>query len=98
MPDEQVLPVILYIVLYVLILVFSIGALLAVGVGGTEAMSGSIACLGNVGPGLGSIDVTGTYNSMPVAAKMIFTLDMFLGRIEIYPFLIVVSIIFKRVK
>lgn len=95
-PDEQVLPAVLYIVLYFIITGVSIGLLLMCGVGGTEAVSGSIACMGNVGPGLGSISATGNYDSMPVLAKLIFSLDMFIGRIEIYPFLIAVSLIFKR--
>lgn len=96
MPDDQVLPVILYMVLYAMIIVISVILLLTCKVGGTEAVSGSIACLGNVGPGLGEISVSGNYDSMPVMAKLIFSLDMFLGRLEIYPVLIAISMIFKR--
>lgn len=98
MPEEQILPIILYIVLYFIILGISICLLLVCGVGLTEAASGSIACLGNVGPGLGEVSVTGNYNLMPSAAKFIFTLDMFLGRIEIYPVLIAASLIFNYKK
>lgn len=96
MPDDQVLPIVLYIVLYFIIILVSVGLLLAFGVGGTEAISGTVACLGNVGPGLGEISAAGNFDAMPVIAKLIFTLDMFLGRIEIYPFLIVVSLLFKN--
>lgn len=96
LPDEQVPPIILYIVLYFVIAGISMVVLLFCGVGGVEAVSGSIACLGNVGPGLGSIATAGNYNAVPTVAKYIYTMDMFLGRIEIYPFLVTVSLLFKR--
>lgn len=97
-PEEHVLPAVAYIVLYFIIIGVSIALLLICGVGGTEAVSGSIACIGNVGPGLGEISAVGNYDSMPVVAKLIFSFDMFIGRIEIYPLLIAVSLIFKRDK
>ena len=96
MQDEQVLPILLYIVLYFIIIGLSTGLLLACRVNGVEAVSGSVACLGNVGPGLQDISLAGNYSSMPMMAKLIFTVDMFLGRTEIYPLLIVISLIFKR--
>ena len=98
MSDEQVMPMILYVVLYFVILFLATGFLLIAGVGGIEAVSGSVACLGNVGPGLGAISLAGNYDAMPVAAKLIYSLEMFLGRIEIYPVLIAVYLIFNRDK
>lgn len=95
-PEDQVLPIALYIVLYFIIAIVSICLLLICGVGGLEAISGSFACLSNVGPALGNISVMGNYDYMPSVAKVIYTLDMFLGRLEIYPLLIVFSLIFKR--
>ena len=96
MPDEQVLPVLLYIVLYFIILIISTCLLLVCGLEGLEAISGSVACLGNVGPGLGDLSVMCNYDWLNPAAKIICTLDMFLGRIEIYPLLISVSLLFDR--
>lgn len=95
-PDEQVSPLILYFVLYFLVLGVSTLLLLAMGVGSMEAISGPVACLGNVGPGLADISIAGNYDSLPSAAKLLLTLDMFLGRIEIYPFLITISLIFNK--
>jgi len=96
--DDQVLNISIYIVLYFIILLISSCLLLMCGVNGLEAISGSVACLGNVGPGLGDISIAGNYDGMSNISKMILTLDMFLGRIEIYPLLIVVSLIFNRDK
>lgn len=96
--DEQVLPILLYIVLYFIVMIISSALLLASGLGGMEALSGSIACLSNVGPGLGEISLAGNYDAVPVFAKLVLTLDMFLGRIEIYPVLVFFSLIFNHEK
>ena len=61
-----------------------------------DAMSGTIASLGNVGPGLGQLGTMGNYASLPSVVKFIFSLDMFLGRVEIFPVLIVFYMFFKR--
>lgn len=95
-PDEQVLPIVLYIVLYFIIAFVSSGILLLCGVNGTEAMSGSIACLSNVGPGLAEVSLAGNYDMVPAFAKIILTFDMFFGRIEIYPVLVAFSLLFSR--
>ena len=38
------------------------------------------------------------YSAQLASAKLIYTFDMFLGRLEIYPVLIVLSMIFRRQK
>ena len=52
--------------------------------------------LTNVGSSMGRIGTFGNYASQPVAIKLIFTMDMFMGRIEIYPVLAVLSMLFTR--
>jgi trk system potassium uptake protein TrkH len=96
MDEETVSSVFLYIVLYLIVLFLSFVLVLACGLDISEAFSGTIASLGNVGPGLGSIGTMGNYAAMPVAAKFIFTIDMFLGRVEIFPVLIVLSMIGRK--
>jgi len=61
-----------------------------------HALIGSIASLSNVGPSLGSIGSMGNYNLEPSALKFVFTADMFMGRVEIYPIFAVLSMIFNR--
>lgn len=96
MDEETVSSVFLYIVLYLIVLFLSFVLVLICGLNTPEALSGTIASLGNVGPGLGSIGTMGNYAAMPVAAKLIFTIDMFLGRVEIFPILIVLSMIRRK--
>jgi Trk-type K+ transport system membrane component len=36
------------------------------------------------------------YSLQPAMAKFIYSVDMFLGRVEIFPVLVVLSLMFKR--
>lgn len=94
--DDAVSSVMMYIVIYFMVIFFSIIAVLLTGSGVPEAVSGVIASVGSVGPGLADVGSMDNYAAQPVIAKLIYTLDMFLGRVEIYPVLIVISLLFKR--
>ncbi len=94
--DSTVHDVIMYIVVYVLVLFVSIFAVMLCGAETTDAISGVIASLGSVGPGLGDLGCIDNYSSQPLMAKLIFSLDMFLGRVEIYPVIVAISMLFKR--
>ena len=94
--DSSVKTVMMYIVTYVFLMLLSMIIVMACGVDATEAVSGVIASLGSVGPGLGELGGLDNYSSQMSVAKFVYTVDMFLGRVEIYPVLIVLSMIFKR--
>ena len=88
--------VMMFIVVYVLVIFVSIIAVMLCGSEPIEAVSGVISSVGSVGPGLGEVASLDNYSAQPVMSKFIFTFDMFLGRMEIFPVLIVISMIFKR--
>ncbi len=94
--DSTVYSVFMYIVVYLLVIFISVLAVMACGSAASEAVSGVMASVGSVGPGLGELGCLDNYSVQPVAAKLIFTFDMFLGRVEIYPVLVAVSMIFQR--
>ena len=96
--DSTVTSVFLYIVLYLVIIFFSFIIVLICGVEIGDAFSGTISSLGNVGPGIGTIGTLGNYSGLSSIVKFIFTIDMFIGRLEIFPILIIMSMIFKRQK
>ena len=50
-----------------------------------------IACLNNIGPGLDMVGPTGNYALFSPFAKVILSLDMLLGRLEIFPLLVLCS-------
>lgn len=88
--------VMMFIVVYILVIFVSIIAVMLCGSEPIEAVSGVISSVGSVGPGLGEVASLDNYSAQPVMSKFIFTFDMFLGRMEIFPILIVISMIFKR--
>lgn len=77
------LQIMVFIILY--ILTFSLTALLlsVMGIDALTAFSASIATIGNVGPGFGTVSSMGNYSHLPDAAKFILSANMLLGRLEI---------------
>ena len=92
----EIYPQVLYIALFFLLIGISTVLCLLLGDPNGHALTGSIASLANVGPSLGSIGSMGNYNCEPSVIKFIFSADMFMGRVEIYPVLAVISSIFNR--
>jgi trk system potassium uptake protein TrkH len=94
--DSTVSSVMMYIVVYVILIFISILVVMMCGADVADAVSGVIASIGSVGPGVGELGSLDNYSSQLPLVKMVFTFDMFLGRLEIYPVLIVISLIFRR--
>ena len=96
LPDNVVNSVMMYIVVYFVVIFISIIGVLLCGSDVAEAVSGVIASVGSVGPGLSEIGSMDNYSAQPAMAKFIYTFDMFLGRVEIFPVLVTLSLLFKR--
>jgi len=60
------------------------------------AASSVAASLGNVGPGLGTIGSMGTYAHLPEITKLILSLLMVTGRVEIITILVLFTRTFRR--
>lgn len=73
----------IFIVLYFVLLFGGFLINTSCGMDGISAFSASIACIGNVGPGFGSVGSLDNYAAMPLVAKASSVLLMFLGRLEI---------------
>ena len=94
--DSSVKAVMMYIVIYILLTVLSIIVVMMCGANAMDAVSGVVASIGSVGPGLGDLGSLDNYSAQVSVAKFVYTLDMFLGRVEIYPVLVVLSMLFKK--
>ena len=79
---------ILYVVFYLLIVSAASTLLIALNVNSVDAFSGTIAAMGNVGPGLGSVGSLGNFSHIPGLGKWILSSVMLLGRLEIFGLLI----------
>lgn len=53
------------------------------------ASTASIACLGNIGPGLAGVGATCSYGWLPASAKLILSFAMLLGRLELFTVLVI---------
>lgn len=93
---DDISSVMMYIVVYFIVVFLSIIGVLLCGSDVPEAVSGVIASVSSVGPGLAGLGSLENYSAQPAMAKFIFAFDMFLGRVEIYPVLIAISLIFKH--
>lgn len=99
LPMPQNVPTAVMSFFFVFMLCFLIlaGVLAASGVDITTALSGALAMLSNIGPGLGpQIGPTGTYGGLPDMAKWACVVGMLLGRLEIYTFFIMMLPSFWR--
>ncbi len=77
-----------FFILYLSIFAVSTFLVAASGVDLVTSFSGVLACLGNVGRGLGKVGPAGSYATLPGFAKWVLILDMLLGRLEIFPVLL----------
>lgn len=96
LPDSTVNSVLMYIVVYFAVILISIVGVVLCGSDVPEAISGVIASVSSVGPGLADVGSMHTFSAEPAVSKFIYTIDMFLGRVEIFPVLVVISLIFNR--
>ena len=82
-PVNQVRAVFLVILLYALGYVV-VGCLLTfTGLDLVTAFSAALACLGNIGPGFNSVGPMGNFSDLSPIAKLILTISMWVGRLEI---------------
>lgn len=94
--EEEVSSVISFIMLYLLFVGIGMVVYMVSGLDFQTGMSASIACMGNVGPGFGVIGSMGNYAGLSSFLKVFSIVLMLLGRLEIYPILIVVGSLFSR--
>ena len=77
-----------YIAVYVLVLGVSLLLLSLDGYGMETTITSVITCLNNVGPGLDMTGPMGNFAAFSPAAKVLLSFDMLLGRLEIFPMLL----------
>ncbi len=80
-----------YFISYILIICVSTLLLSLDGFDFTTNLAAEIACFNNIGPGIGLVGPTGNYSAYSAFSKMLLSVNMLLGRLEIYPILIVFS-------
>jgi trk system potassium uptake protein TrkH len=88
LPPDYVMNVVALSGLFLGLTGFGFVALAFMGVDLTTALSASIACLFNIGPGMGQVGPTADYAGLPEGGKWIMVLWMLMGRLEIFGILL----------
>lgn len=98
-PKDVLYQTLMFIFFYIGILILS-GFLISITEENTfVGISGTISAVGNIGPGLGSIiGPLGSYDSLKSLSKFILIFDMYAGRLELIPFLVLFQKDLWRIK
>ncbi|MBR5382015.1 MAG: TrkH family potassium uptake protein [Oscillospiraceae bacterium] len=62
----------------------------------TERFTAAVTCMSNIGPALGQLGPSGNFAALSVFSKLLLALTMIVGRLEIWPILILFSSYFVR--
>ncbi|MBR7157712.1 MAG: TrkH family potassium uptake protein, partial [Bacteroidales bacterium] len=85
---------VMFILIYVLFIFLGAIIFSLSGMDFIDSFSSSVAHMGNIGPAFGSVGVFDNYDHIPLFAKFVSTIEMLLGRLEIYP-LLMIFVIYK---
>lgn len=87
-PDDTQRQILGFLLFYIVLMILS--GLLVTMIEGSASIGfiGTAATLGNIGPGFGEIGPMGTFGYLSVPSKIIFIVDMVVGRLECIPFLL----------
>ncbi len=94
LPERTIQAVWGFFSLYVATFVVLMVAMMAIGVDQVTAFSAVATCINNVGPGLGQ--VASNFHDVSDGVKIIGTIAMLLGRLEIFTMLVILSPAFWR--
>ena len=90
-PDETVRGVNVYICAYFAIFAVSMLIISLDGFDFTTTFTAVAATINNIGPGLGEVGPYGSFAGMSHISKLVLSADMLVGRLEIYPILLLFS-------
>ncbi len=91
--DEKLeLQTLVFISLYITVFFITTIILSAMNIDGMTAFSASIATIGNVGPGFEKVSSLGNFSSIPDLGKFVLSINMLLGRLEIFNILALIMI------
>ena len=80
-----------YLAAYVIITVISVVLISLDGYSPTTNISAVFACFNNIGPGLEAVGPTCNFSGFSDFSKVILSIDMLAGRLEIFPILVLLS-------
>ena len=86
--DGLIINVLQFFFLYIMIIFTGTLIMGGLGLDLLTSFSAVVTCIGNVGPGFGLVGPAGNFTSIPDLGKYVLAVIMLLGRLEIYPMII----------
>ena len=80
-----------FFIFYILLFVFGSMILALLGVDFVTAAGATATCIGNIGPGIGTVGPVNNFAHLPDVVKWILSLFMVIGRLELFTVLIIFS-------
>ena len=95
--EDTLNSIMFFFFMYILIFILSAVLLSFYNIDFLTALSASASAISNVGPGIGAIiGPNGNYSSIPDSAKWILSITMLIGRLELFTFLVLLSLNFWK--
>lgn len=96
LPEEVIRNTLVFTLFYITIFLTVSIILAALSLDIVSAFGATAACIGNIGPGLGSVGPSSNYAHLPDIAKWLLSFCMLLGRLEIFTVIVILSPSFWR--
>lgn len=87
-PKDILYQTLMFVSFYFAIIAFSALLIAVIEKDTMISIVGSVAAVGNIGPGFGAIGPLGNFSDLQSSTKIILILDMLAGRLELIPFLV----------
>ncbi|MBR2592556.1 MAG: TrkH family potassium uptake protein, partial [Oscillospiraceae bacterium] len=88
MSKDSVGAILKYFAIYIIIVVVSVLLISIENVDGTTTLTAVMATFNNIGPGLNLVGPTANYAFFSDFSKIVLSMDMLFGRLELYPMLV----------
>ena len=95
-PAEVMNATISFVIIYFLIFLLSSMILSLLGLDLTSSVTASIATLGNIGPGFNIVGPMANFSTVPFAGKLLLIANMWIGRLEIFTVIVMLTPEFWR--
>jgi len=89
--NEVITNLVAFVLLYCILILLGILILSFNGLGFMESVSGMVACLSNVGTGLGAFGPAGSFSDIPAFTKWFLSFVMLVGRLELFTVLLLLT-------
>ena len=87
-PKEILYQTLMFVFFYIAFLVVSAFLLGLIEKNTVVAITGAVSAVGNIGPGFGLLGPLQSFEPLHAVSKMILIIDMYVGRLELIPFLV----------